>query len=111
MPSIHGGSTPSAALVTDSARLRPLSGIDTAQDTRSPSLHRAVTHRSSLNTSLSLRGATLDPKGKLRREMKKPLIASILALSTLLAACGGAVPATGTSTTGGTAAACAVPVK
>src|SRR3990170_8902507 len=43
--------------------------------------------------------------------MRKPLIASILALSTLLAACGGAAPATSTSTTGGTAATCAVPVK
>jgi phosphate transport system substrate-binding protein len=46
--------------------------------------------------------------------MKKPLIASIVALSTLLAACGGATPV-GTSTSGGGATAgantCAVPVK
>ncbi len=46
--------------------------------------------------------------------MKKPLIASILAFATLLAACGGATPvATGVPSGGATAAAnpCAVPVK
>jgi phosphate transport system substrate-binding protein len=46
--------------------------------------------------------------------MKKPLVASILALSTLLAACGGATPvATGTPGVGASAGAnaCAVPVK
>ena len=46
--------------------------------------------------------------------MKQPLIASLLAFATLLAACGGAAPvATNAPTTGGTTAGnpCAVPVK
>jgi len=46
--------------------------------------------------------------------MKKPLFASIIAIATLLTACGGAAPAaTNAPTTGGTAAVnpCAVPVK
>lgn len=46
--------------------------------------------------------------------MKKPLIASIVALSTLLAACGGAAPAATNAPSGGATAAvnpCAVPVK
>jgi phosphate transport system substrate-binding protein len=46
--------------------------------------------------------------------MKKPLIASILAFATLLAACGGASPAATSAPSGGATAAadpCAVPVK
>jgi phosphate transport system substrate-binding protein len=45
--------------------------------------------------------------------MKKPLIASIIALATLLTACGGATPAATNDPSGGSTAAgqCAVPVK
>src|SRR6185436_8410127 len=112
--SIRCGSTRSAASAIASARPHPRSPIpprDQAFTERSHSphpphipQHEPVTRHGDAGREMS--GG--------RREMKKPLIASILAFATLLTACGGATPAATSAPSGGATAAadpCAVPVK